>query len=593
MFISEQIIEDVRNRSDIVEILSEYIVLKKTGRSYKCLCPFHNEKTPSFVVSPEKQIFHCFGCGAGGNVFNFLMKIEGLTFFEAVKKLSVKAGINLDSLTEDKEFSKENREKEDLFNLNEQVADYYHRYLIESKNAQQAREYLKIRKLSPQIIKKFKVGYAPKGSSLLVNLNRKKLYSVDLLKKGGLISFYSASQQYYDYFQERIIFPIYNSRGQVVAFGGRVISNDKKPKYLNSPDTLLYNKSKTLYGLNLASRAIRSQNQVVILEGYIDVLSAHQYGIENTVATLGTSLTMEHIHLLKRYAEEVLINYDADAPGISATLRGLDLLIDSGLSVKVVSLPSGKDPDDFLHENGKEAFIEILRKSLSLVDYRMNLAISNVDIHTTEGKVYVIKEVLPIIERIKNAIEQREEIKKLSQRLSLDEELIFIELSKIKSKDLRSSNLNKIILTDTLGVEKAQREIIQIMLLDSNIIGKVKQELCADDFDVLNLSVIVDEMFKLSPNIGDNLAVKLIDSLQDEQLSQIIAQLLLADKKYIEKEKTVEGLIKTIKQYNLKKKYAKLEEELKNILSRNEQPSVETLQKYNELVKVLKGSRRN
>ena len=438
-----------------------------------------------------------------------------------------------------------------------------------------------------------KVGYAPKGTNLLLKVNNKKAYSVELLKKGGLVSFYSESQKYYDYFQDRIIFPIYNSRGQVVAFGGRVLSNDKKPKYLNSPDTLLYNKSKTLYGLNFASRAIRSQNQVIILEGYIDVLTAHQYGIENTVATLGTSLTMEHIHLLKRYAEGLIITYDADAPGISATLRGLDLLIDSGLSVKIVSLPSGKDPDDFLHENGKEAFIGILRKSLSLVDYRLNLAISDVDIHTTEGKVYVIKKVLPIIERIKNAIEQREEIKKLSQRLSIDEELIFIELSKIKNKDLRNSNLDQIILTDTLGIEKAQKEIVQLMLLDYDIIGKVKQKLCPDDFDVLNLSVIVDEIFKLPLNVEDNFAVKLIDSLQNEELSRIITQLLLEDKKYIEKEKTVDGLIKTIKQYNLNKKYTKLGEELRNTLDRNEQPSVETLQKYNELVKVLKGSRRN
>ncbi len=592
MFIPEEIIEDVRSRSDIVEILSEYIILKKAGRNYKSLCPFHNEKTPSFMVSSEKQIFHCFGCGAGGNVFNFLMKMEGLTFFEAVKKLATRAGVKLPSPARNREFSREYKEKESLLKLNEYVADYYHRYLLELKNTGQTRTYLKKREISLDIIKKFKIGYAVKGNNLLRSTQQKG-YSLELLKKGGLVSFYAESQRSRDYFQERLIFPIYSHQGQVIAFGGRVLSEDKKPKYLNSPETLLYNKSRNLYGLNIAAGAIRSRGQVIILEGYIDVLTSHQYGIENAVATLGTSLTQEHVHLLKRYTEEVLITYDADSPGISATLRGLDLLLDSGLRVKVVTLPSGKDPDDFLRENGKEAFIEILRKSLPLVEYRLNLAMANADIQTTEGKVYVAKEVLPSIARIRNAIEQREEIRKLSQSLHLDEESLLIELDKIKSRDSKPSGLDKVILKDTSGIEKAQRELVQLMLIDHDTIGQVKDELKPGDFNFLGLGVIVEEIFKLSSYTGDDFAVKIIDSLQNEHLSQVISQLILEDRKYIEKEKTVEGLIRTMKQYNLRQKYEKLEEEVKNMLDRNQQPSVKTLQEYKDLIQALKGSRRN
>ncbi|MFH1238764.1 MAG: DNA primase [bacterium] len=588
----EDIIENVRSRNDIVQVLAEYISLKKIGRSYKSLCPFHNEKTPSFIVSPEKQIFHCFGCGEGGNVFTFVMKMEGLTFPEALKKLAAKVGVTLPELPKSAEFGRQSKERETLVKLNEQVADYYHRYLLEAKDGVRAREYLKKRNISPAIIKKFKIGYAAKGNNLL-DLAKKKGYSPELLKKGGLISFYSDSNRYYDYFQERIIFPIYNPPGQVIAFGGRVLSDDKKPKYLNSPETILYNKSRNLYGLNIAAGAIRTGNKALILEGYIDVLTTHQYGIENAVATLGTALTPEHIQLLKRYAEEVVITYDTDAPGISATLRGLDLLLDTGLRVKVVSLPSGKDPDEFLQAKGTEAFIEVLNKALPLVDYRLNIAAAKVDIRSTEGKIYVAKDVLPTIARLKNAIEQREELKKISQRLSLDEESLLIELEKIKTRTPGEAGLENMVVQDSLGVEKAQRELLQLMLTEPGVIEKIKDEIGPADFSVLDLAVIAEEIFKLSPYAGEDLAAKIIDSLENEKLSQLISRLILEDKKYSEIDRTTRGLIKNIKEHSMRQRYARLEEEVKNMLDRNEQPPQETLREYKELIQALKGSRRN
>ena len=592
MFMPEDIIENVRSRNDIVQVLAEYISLKKIGRSYKSLCPFHNEKTPSFIVSPEKQIFHCFGCGEGGNVFTFVMKMEGLTFPEALKKLAAKVGVTLPELPKSAEFGRQSKERETLVKLNEQVADYYHRYLLEAKDGVRAREYLEKRNISPAIIKKFKIGYAAKGNNL-TGLAEKKGYSPELLKKGGLISFYSDSNRSYDYFQERIIFPIYNPPGQVIAFGGRVLSDDKKPKYLNSPETILYNKSRNLYGLNIAAGAIRTGNKALILEGYIDVLTTHQYGIENAVATLGTALTPEHIQLLKRYAEEVVITYDTDAPGISATLRGLDLLLDTGLRVKVVSLPSGKDPDEFLQAKGTEAFIEVLNKALPLVDYRLNIAAAKVDIRSTEGKIYVAKDVLPTIARLKNAIEQREELKKISQRLSLDEESLLIELEKIKTRTPGEAGLENMVVQDSLGVEKAQRELLQLMLTEPGVIEKIKDEIGPADFSVLDLAVIAEEIFKLSPYAGENLAAKIIDSLENEKLSQLISRLILEDKKYSEIDRTTRGLIKNIKEHNMKQRYTRLEEEVKNMLDRNEQPPQETLREYKELIQALKGSRRN
>jgi DNA primase len=592
LFMPEDIVENVRSRNDIVQVLSEYIVMKKIGRSYKSLCPFHNEKTPSFIVSPEKQIYHCFGCGEGGNVISFVMKMESLTFPEALKKLAAKAGITLPELPKSAQFHRDSKEKETLFHLNEQVADYYHRYLLEAKDAALSREYLKKRDISPEIVKKFKIGYAAKGNNLL-NIAKKKGYSPELLKNGGLISFYSDSQRYYDYFQERIIFPIYNAQGQVIAFGGRVLSEDKKPKYLNSPETLLYNKSRNLYGLNIASGSIRSANKVIILEGYIDVVTTHQYGVENAVATLGTALTLDHIQILKRYAEEVIITYDSDAPGISATLRGLDLLLDTGLRVKVVSLPSGKDPDEFLHANGREAFIEVLNRALPLVDYRLNIAISRADVKTTEGKVYVVKEILPTIARLKNAVEQKEELKKISQRLAVDEESLLMELKKINVKADNVFISDKIEVKNVSGIEEAQRELVQLMFSEVGVIDLVKQELDPSDFTVLDMAVIVEEIFKTASRPDEDLAAKIIDRLRDERLSQLISQLILEDKKYTEIEKTTRGLINNIKHHNMKQKYATVEEKVRTMLDRNEQPPQEILREYQELIQALKGSRRN
>ncbi|MFH1784281.1 MAG: DNA primase [bacterium] len=594
MFIPEDIIENVRVRSDIAEILSEYIVLKKAGRNYKSLCPFHNEKTPSFMVSAEKQIFHCFGCGAGGNVFNFLMKIEGLTFYEVLKKLASRAGIKLPSPSRGKEDSAQYKEKELLFTLHEQAAAYYHKFLLESKAAQEAREYLKKRKINADMISKFRIGYAPRGNNLM-HLSQGKGYTLDLLKKSGLVSIYSDSQHPHDYFQDRLIFPICNPQGQVIAFGGRILTDERKPKYLNSPDTALYSKSRSLYAIHIAGGSIRLKQQAIIFEGYIDVISAHKHDISNSIATLGTSLTSDHIHLLKRYAEEVLIIYDADNPGITATLRGLDMLVDSGLRVKVATLPSHQDPDDFLRASGKEAFLNVVEEALALVDYRFNIACTQADISTTGGKVHVVKEVLPSIARIKNAVEQREEVKKLAQRLSLDEESLLIELNKDTKHKKRGVQAEKLApVKTTSGIEQAQRELVQLMLSDCEVLKRVKVELKPENFTASELFPVVQVIFKLSLSSDESEFIsRIIDTLQDEQLSQIVSGLMMQEIRYTDKQRAMDGLIKTIKLHALRQEYERLESEVRSMLDRNQQPPAKILKEYQHLVQVLKGSRRN
>ena len=381
MFYSDDIIEEVRMKNDIVDVISGYVRLQKKGSSYFGLCPFHNEKSPSFSVSPGKQMYYCFGCGAGGNVFTFIMEYENFTFIEAVKYLAERAGVKLP----EGEYSKEQRAAADLktvlLEVNKKAAAYYY-YLLKQEGGRQAYEYLKNRELSDDTIKGFGLGYSSKYSDSLYRYLKGKGYSDTVLKESGL---FSADERYgmHDKFWNRVMFPIMDVNNRVIGFGGRVMG-DAKPKYLNSPETKIFDKSRNLYGLNIARKS--RKNYLIICEGYMDVISMHQAGFTNAVASLGTALTSGHASLMSRYTKEVLLTYDSDEAGQKAALRGIPILREAGIKPRVVNLAPYKDPDEFIKAEGQEAFEKRLSEAMNYFLFEVQVMERQYDLADPEDK---------------------------------------------------------------------------------------------------------------------------------------------------------------------------------------------------------------
>ena len=367
MPIPEHIIEKVKEENDIVDVISDVVRLKRTGKNYSGLCPFHHEKTPSFSVSQDKQIFKCFGCGETGNVISFVMKNKSMTFPEAVGYLADRANITLEF--EDKKLSVIQKKKENIYKINRIMGRYYYSNLLKNKIAM---EYFLRRGINENILRKFGLGYSLEGWQNSVNYLKKLGISENLMLETGFVV-KSEKGRIYDRFRNRVMFPVFDHNGKVIGFGGRVL-DDSKPKYLNSPETILFQKGTNLYGLNFAVKAGLPNKEIIIVEGYMDCISLHQCGITNSVASLGTALTEKQSRLLKRYVDKVIIAYDADVAGQMATLRGLDILREAGLEVAVLNIPMGKDPDEFIRANGKDAFLTLIKNSESLMDYKLRRA---------------------------------------------------------------------------------------------------------------------------------------------------------------------------------------------------------------------------
>lgn len=378
---SEDIIEEVRMKNDIVDVISQYVKLTRKGNSYFGLCPFHNEKTPSFSVTPSKQMYYCFGCGAGGNVFTFVMEYENFTFGEALKYLADRAGVELPKIEYSKEAKAKAEKKAQLLEINKQAAQYFY-YQLRRENGRNAHDYLTGRGLSEETIRKFGLGYSDKYSDDLYKFLKSKNYSDELLRESGL---FNTDERHgmYDKFWNRVIFPIMDVNNRVIGFGGRVMG-EGKPKYLNSPETKIFDKSRNLYGLNIA-RTTR-KNYLILCEGYMDVIAMHQAGFTNAVASLGTALTSGHASLLKRYTQEVLLLYDSDEAGIRAALRGIPILREAGVNSRVVSLKPYKDPDEFIRNEGPEAFENRLNQAMDSFMFRIHTAESEFPMSEPQGQ---------------------------------------------------------------------------------------------------------------------------------------------------------------------------------------------------------------
>lgn len=429
---ADRLLEDIKSRLDIVEVIGDYVELKKAGQNYKGLCPFHSEKTPSFIVSPGKQIFHCFGCGTGGDVVGFVMKHENFSFHEAIKLLAKQAGIKLSGYRFDSEAA-EKRER--LQDIQREALNLFVENLKKSKTAT---AYLSGRGLSGNTISSFSLGYATKDWHSLYKHLKDRGFDDSLIGQSGLV-FYGEKGAH-DIFRNRIIFPIFNIHGDVTAFGGRVM-DDAQPKYLNSQETPLFKKGETLYAIHLAKDEIRKKDYAIIVEGYLDVIMCHQHGFKNAVAALGTALTAGHLQKLGRFTKKALLIFDGDEAGIAAAKRSISLLFEHGFRAKVLLLPQGEDPDSFLRENGAQPFRTMLTKAKSMVDFLFS---------TSRGeRVDIVKEAAGIISNVKDLILRDELVRELSDRARVRESVIHEEMKKLKQgagiskSDERSGTVNR------------------------------------------------------------------------------------------------------------------------------------------------------
>ncbi len=428
MFYPEELIEEVRLRNDINDVVSQYVKLERKGRRYFGLCPFHNEKSPSFTVEPAKQFFYCFGCNKGGSVIQFIMNIEHLDFLEALKYLAERAGITLPEPEDAGEREKAKKRKE-ILELNKDAARFFYSFLA-GKDGNEAQGYLKRRGLTEKTIRQFGLGLSPSGWSELSNHFLSKGVSRELLLTSGL-SVKSKSGDLIDRFHGRVMFPIFDIRGNIIGFGGRIM-DQSQPKYMNSPDSPVYNKSRELYGLNYARQS--SSKKLLIVEGYMDVISLHQAGIDYAVASLGTALTQMQAWILKKYADEVIISYDADSAGQAATLRGLEILEEAGCQVKVLVMPEGKDPDEYVRNNGPEKFKSLVDRAISLLDYKIRAQKGMNNLDTVEDKLKLLNSVADILAAHENSIERELYAKSYAEQYGISLDSLQSEVTKRMKK---------------------------------------------------------------------------------------------------------------------------------------------------------------
>ncbi len=458
---SDSTLDEVRNAVNIVSVISEYVALKKRGRNHVARCPFHTEKTPSFNVNEEKQIFHCFGCGLGGDVFKFLMQIEHISFPEAVRLIADRHGIKLPQTAAPPKAEGE-IDSDVLREAMAQAASFFHRLLLESEEGKPPLAYLQGRGITRETIDRFQLGYSPAGGDILIQRFVKKGFTVPVLEECGLAKHSEDGNRHYDTFRSRIMFPITDVRGRVIAFGGRTLG-DRPPKYLNSPETRLYNKSRNLYGLSFSRESIKNQDCAILVEGYMDFIIPFQYGVDKLVASLGTSLTPQQVQLLGRYTREVIVSYDPDSAGLAATQRSLDLFLEEDFRVKVLRLPEGQDPDAFIRSAGPEQYRSRLRECAPYLDFVLETAIhSQGSLSNPRSKIQVLNAVLPYLAKLPHGLERSEYVSRFARRLDLEDQQLLAELKRAAQQ--KKTRLPEAPLANLGSMKFAEKRLLQLLL---------------------------------------------------------------------------------------------------------------------------------
>ena len=531
---SDDIIEEVRQKNDIVDVVSQYVRLTRRGSTYFGLCPFHNEKTPSFSVTPGKQMYYCFGCGAGGNVYNFIMEYENYTFGEALKHLADRAGVELPKIEYSREVREKAEQRAELLEINKQAAQYYY-YQLRTEGGKIGYQYLSGRGLSEETMRKFGLGYSDKFGGGLYTFLKSKGYSDERLRESGLFNV-DERHGMYDKFWNRVIFPIMDVNNRVIGFGGRVMG-DGKPKYLNSPETKIFDKSRNLYGLNIA-RTTRKK-YLILCEGYMDVISMHQAGFTNAVASLGTALTSGHASLLKRYTQEVLLLYDSDEAGIRAALRGIPILRDAGVSSRVVNLKPYKDPDEFIKNMGAEAFEERLGQASDSFMFRVSIAESEFPMDEPQGQNRFFERCAELLLELKDELERNLYIeaivKKYRGQYGVSAEDLRKRVNTLALKGTPAENRTQPKTSGGQNKKKkesasdqAQKLMLTWLVTYPEIFDKVAQYLNAEDFIVPLYKEVAQMLFRQREEEGQVNPAKLLNSFTDSEEQREVASLFNA-----------------------------------------------------------------
>jgi DNA primase len=541
-------IDAIRQRVNIVDIVSQHLTLKKAGKNYRALCPFHHEKTPSFMVNEEKQIFHCFGCGVGGDVFTFLMRYENLTFYDALTDLARRAGVTVPKGTAAPEAD---RKREILLEINQKAADYFHRNLLNKKIGADARAYLASRGIREKVIQEYQLGYAPAGWTNLVSHFRDRGVDLRMAQTLGLI-IPRKQEGWYDQFRNRVIFPIRNTAGLTVGLGGRVI-DDGTPKYLNSADSLVYKKGQSIFGIHRASQAIRQRDLVLVVEGYFDVLTLHQNGLQNAVAPLGTALTQDQVRIMKRYTRNFVLLFDPDEAGTKAMFRAFDVFIEEDIHPKVVRLPDGRDPDSFVREEGGEALVRAVEGAVPLMDAFVEYAMERGTFKTVEGKVQIGRAVLPMLEKLRDPVERRLYGRSVAERLGVQEaDLLPASGKRRPVRDMRDQKARGI---QPKGHFPAPEEaLVEVMLNHADLIPMVFERGAIDDFESEELGQVARILRLIFEEKGEVSMGDVLARISDEGLRNRISFWALSGRfKEEELEKTVGDCIRQVRRSRLRR----------------------------------------
>ena len=550
---SDELIEEIKNSNDIVDVISQYVILKRSGRNFFGLCPFHKEKSPSFSVSPDKQIFHCFGCGVGGNVIHFVSKIENINFRETIELLANRANITLPKLSYNYEDDRKAMLKAKVYEINETAAKFYHENLYKP-TSKVAQEYIKKRKLDNRTLKSFLIGYSGNFDELYKLLKSKGFKDEEILAS-SLVN-RADNGVFIDRFRKRLMIPIQDTTGRFIAFGGRVL-DDSKPKYINSPENIVYSKGRNLFGLNIAKKG--DTKRIIIVEGYMDAISLYQRGITNVVASLGTALTEQQGRLLRKNSEQVIIGYDADGAGQAATLRGMDILQNMGCDIRVLQIYGAKDPDEFIIKYGPERFQKCVDSAISLVEFKVKILKQGLNLDNVNDKIKFLNEIAKILSKVDNKIENEVYIEKISKEYGISKEAIYAEVNKLiydKKSDKKILERNPVKAyikkENTTKVDEAiiKREKLVIYILvnyPKESFAKIKDTILVQDIkDEINKKIIskIYEQYS-SGQIGD-----IISLFEEEEIVNYLSGIMAEDFEIVDLNKCIDDLLNT---YNKEK----------------------------------------
>lgn len=543
--ISEDVINQIRDRTDIVEVVGQHVSLTRTGQNLKGLCPFHQEKSPSFTVSPSRQIFHCFGCGVGGNVFTFLTRITGASFPETVRELGRKVGIEVEEATS--QVGPQAVQAVRIEQLNKAAADWFRQNLSDDQLGAEAREYLSSRGMLPSTIERFGIGVAPNEWDGLIKSLGKQGFMQNDLASAGLIIARENGSGFYDRFRARVMFTITDLRKRVVGFGGRVLG-EGTPKYLNSPDTALFRKGQTLFALDVAREAVTRTKTVIVVEGYFDAIALHQAGLIHTVATLGTALTLEHIQVLRRFASNVILLFDPDAAGVRAALRSLDLFVNSGLGVKVVSLPVGEDPDTYVRKEGAEAFDRLEERAPSLLDFALEHSLKTAEASTIEGRIRSVDEILRILQKSEHPIEREERIRLVAERLGINQQRLIERYPLLIQKEGQRATGRMPEAQTVLPAKGAPEERdLLYLLLHGHLTPPDVRRLRPDTFSIPACRIIVEKALAHLEQDGRIGLRRLLDTIvNDPDCGALATELSMREEHFDDPRAHIQGCLNTL-----------------------------------------------